>query len=62
MRLLTWDSNQTALWELNERLKARQVGFDHLVASVKQAGAIKRGKQPAPSLKPGRTRQRWRGR
>lgn len=56
MRVLTWDSNQTALWELNERLKARQVGFDHLVASVKQAGAIKRGE-----MKPGRTRQ-WRGR
>ena len=65
MRLLTWDSNRTALWELNERLKARQVGdasgtserdFDHLVASVKQAGAIKRGE-----MKPGRTQQ-WRGR
>ena len=55
-RLLTWDSNRVALWELNERLKARQVGFDHLVASVNQAGAIKRGK-----MKPGRTRQ-WRGR
>lgn len=25
-RRLTWDSNRTALWELNERLKARQVG------------------------------------
>ena len=64
-RVLTWDSNRVALWELNERLKARQVGsasgtnerdFDHLVASVKQAGAIKRGK-----MKQGRTKQ-WRGR
>ena len=63
--LLTWDSNRVALWELNERLKAGQVGpasgmnerdFDHLVASVKQAGAIKRGE-----MKPGRTKQ-WRGR
>ena len=64
-RVLTWDSNRVALWELNERLKAGQVGqasgmeerdFDHLVASVKQAGAIKRGK-----MKPGRRKQ-WRGR
>ena len=61
-RVLTWDSNRVALWELNERLKAGQVGpasgmkerdFDHLVASVKQAGAIKRG-----TMNPGRTKQR----
>lgn len=64
-RVLTWDSNRVALRELNERLKAGQVGpasgmnerdFDHLAASVKQAGAIKRG-----TMKPGRTKQ-WRGR
>ena len=28
-RLLTWDSNRVALWELNERLKAGQVGPAH---------------------------------
>lgn len=55
-RVLRWDSNRVALWELNERLEADQRDFDHLVASVKQAGAIKRGK-----MKPGRTKQ-WRGR
>ena len=49
-RLLTWDSNRTALWELNERLKARQVS--PASGTNERAFAIKRGE-----MQPGRTQQ-----